>query len=161
LFFTAEVLLVDKNPANGKSTIWALFNRATLLWHYINDVNHSNHLSPSERLEMASDIWREADRIEKAMFSVEMDGGHAMKWQATDWLLHLRFIATDNFRLLPQMFGDGAETVAKSYAKKWLAGQSAFARSLMTPVEVDDKRDVSYFEPRSFIVWSLMSQANM
>ena len=153
-------MLVDSDPESGKSTIWALFNRVTLLWHYINRVKRTGNLSPAGKLSLASEIWREADRIEKAMFSVEMDGGRSMKWQATDWLLNLRLLATDNFRMLPQMFGGDGKKMGKEYAKRWLAGQSAVAQMLMSPGGVEENQDVAFIEPRSYFVWSLMSQAN-
>lgn len=160
ILFNAEVLLIDKDVKAGKATIWALFNRVTLLWHYINRVKQSKTLDPAVKLALAGEIWHEADRIEKAMFSVEMDGGRSMKWQATDWLLNLRLLATDNFRMLPQMFGEDGKRMGKDYAKRWLAGQAAVAQMLMAPSGVSGQHDAAFIEPRSFFVWSLMSQAH-
>jgi hypothetical protein len=160
MFFTAEPLLVDTQPEAGKCTIWALFNRVTLLWHYVSNARYHQEHSAQEKLMMGVEVWKEADRIEKAMFHVEMDGGRAMKWQATDWLLNLRLLATDNFRMLPAMFGNRATELSREFARRWLATQANVAKTLMAPVSAGAKRDIPNIEPRSFFVWSLLTQVN-
>lgn len=51
----------------GKETVWALYNRVTLLWHSCLRMRANAMLSEPEKAQFAMAAWLELDGIERAL----------------------------------------------------------------------------------------------
>lgn len=79
LFFEAEAFLIDRDPEAAKSTLWALFHRVILLWHFTVRMAYENSTN-SKRNVLAKGILEEAAMIERDLFNVTIDKGDLQKW---------------------------------------------------------------------------------
>jgi hypothetical protein len=52
---------------HGKDTVWALYNRAMLLWNACVRIRHDTSISELEGRDFAMHAWMETEAIEKAL----------------------------------------------------------------------------------------------
>jgi hypothetical protein len=70
LLFSAES--ITPSPAlhslhSPKDTVWALHDRAFLLWHSCMQIRHDTTMTDTEKAQFSVNAWLEADALEKAL----------------------------------------------------------------------------------------------
>ncbi|KAJ9113868.1 hypothetical protein QFC19_000061 [Naganishia cerealis] len=166
LFFPAEPLLVNKDPVVGKQTMWALYNRVVLLWHFTLKTQHMA-LPPERRNSIYLEIWHETHRIEEALFHIGMNAGQTQKWQARDWILNILALLTDNFtRFTPGMLdGKTGQLASLEGYRSWVKQQAELGSLLKAMSPAASKLNATGEEQppapsailgRPFFAWPLL-----
>ncbi|KAJ9101792.1 hypothetical protein QFC21_003131 [Naganishia friedmannii] len=166
LFFPAEPLLVNKDPVVGKQTMWALYNRVVLLWHFTLKAQQMP-LPLEGRDSLYLEIWRETHRIEEALFHIGMNAGQTQKWQARDWIINILSLLTDNFtRFTPGMLdGKTGQLASLEGYRSWVKQQAELGSLLKAMSPAASKLNAAGEEQppapaailgRPFFAWPLL-----
>lgn len=153
----------------GKITLWALYNRTILLWHFAIST-FGRALDDTQKREIASSIWAETETIESRLFDIAMDGGDLQKWQAQDYLVGLRMIVLKLYcpptanpdDMLIQGVPMDRRTLFRHTALQWLASQSQVAKVLKSSSSAGTPSGIApSLKNRPFFVWFLARSLKM
>jgi hypothetical protein len=156
---------VNKAPVVGKQTMWALYNRVVLLWHFTLKSHHMDMPSDT-RASLYEQIWHETHRIEEALFHIGMNAGQTQKWQARDWMVNTLSLITDNFSKFTPGMLEGSKTGQAASAegyRSWVKQQAELGALLRgmsavggVQVDVKGQNPPPPIVSRPFFAWPLL-----
>nr|GAT60123.1 predicted protein [Mycena chlorophos] len=126
LLFSGEA--VTHSPA-AKDTIWALHDRAFLLWHACVKMRHDTKAAMPTKGQFAIKAWHEADAIEEAFNRHTCSIERAYIFQGREYLFNTRMCITYEFqRFVPLVSNNSYRLFDRRKAEEWLAHQSVVAQ---------------------------------
>jgi len=162
LLFSGES--VARSPAlshvyPSKDTIWALFDRAFLLWHGCIRMRKDEHASETEKAHFAVKAWLEADSLEGALNRHTCAIERAFIFQAREYIFNTRMCISYEFqRYIPLVSANVNGLFHRSKAEEWLRHQATVAQRFMHGLHTVTGNLHNLLARRPFFVFWFMGQ---
>ncbi len=142
----------------GKRTMWALFHRVVLLWHFTVKLYHTS-LPEDHKFSAALEILQEVDIIEKSLFESNEESGNLYRWQARDWIINIRKLTASGIRHKQGLVSASELVYDPMRARSWLATQNKIAISMAKSMSGGKSVGLPALKNRPMYVWWLLGQA--
>ncbi|KAF7314507.1 Zn(2)-C6 fungal-type domain-containing protein [Mycena kentingensis (nom. inval.)] len=157
LLFSGEAVV--HSPAS-KDTIWALHDRAFLLWHACIKMRNDLAASMETKGQFALKAWHEADAIEDALNRHTCMIERAFIFQGREYLFNTRMCITYEFQRFVPLVSNSAQTLFdRNKAEAWLTHQSAVAQKLTIGLHTVTGNQQPLGQRPFYLFW-LMSQVS-
>lgn len=154
LLFPGETLASDSLGVSSKDTIWALYDRAFILWHGCNNMRNDVSRSQEEKTQFAMLAWHAADKIEKALNAHTCDLERAFVFQGREYLFNTRMTLSFDFQKnIPMVAPD----INHRKATEWLTHQQGVARRFIELASIVGNAH-AVLSRRPFFVFWFMAQ---
>ncbi|KAH6912789.1 hypothetical protein BKA70DRAFT_1097562 [Coprinopsis sp. MPI-PUGE-AT-0042] len=161
LLFSGESLARSPHPSQniGKQTIWALFDRAFLLWHGCIKMRNNNKDADMDKAHFAVKAWLEADALEHALNKHTCAIERSFIFQAREYIFNIRMCISYEFkRYIPLVSGDVSGLFHRKKAEEWLTHQAEVAQRFMLGLHTVTGNSNNLLARRPFFVFWFMGQ---
>ncbi|KAJ7069638.1 hypothetical protein C8F01DRAFT_1113449 [Mycena amicta] len=157
LLFSGES--VTHSPS-AKDTIWALHDRAFLLWHAcVKMRNSAAHMTVKG--QFAIKAWHEADAIEDALNRHTCDIERAFIFQGREYIFNTRMCITYEFqRFVPLVSNNAHILFDRQKAEEWLHHQSVVAQKFTIGLHTVTGLESNNLSRRPFYVFWFQAQVS-
>ncbi|KAJ7288164.1 hypothetical protein C8J57DRAFT_1279278 [Mycena rebaudengoi] len=160
LLFSGEAM--NHSPsASAKDTIWALYERAFLLWHACIKTRNDSSATIAEKGDFAIKAWLEADAIEDALNKHTCTIERAFIFQGREYIFNTRMIVSYEFRrFVPHIPANVNGLFNRHKAEEWLSHQSTVAQRFMGGLHTVTGNSSNSLSHRPFYVFWFMAQVS-
>ncbi|THU95763.1 hypothetical protein K435DRAFT_665729 [Dendrothele bispora CBS 962.96] len=159
LLFSGESIIRSPSLASSKDTIWALYDRSSLLWHSCVRMRNSTSATEDERGQFAIKAWLEADAIEEALNKHTCGIEKAFIFQGREYLFNTRMCITYEYqRYIPLVPNNVPGSFHREKAEQWLSHQERVAGRLMQGLHTITGNTKNHLVHRPFFLFWFMSQ---
>ncbi|KAF5330254.1 hypothetical protein D9758_014443 [Tetrapyrgos nigripes] len=159
LLFSGESIVRSPSLAGSKDTVWALYDRSFLLWHFCVRMRNNHSATDDEKAQFAVRAWLETEEIEQALNKHTCDIERSFIFQGREYLFNTRMCITYEYqRYIPLVPNNVPGLFHRKKAEEWLTHQGEVARRFMHGLHTitgNTKNDLLH---RPFFVLWWMSQ---
>ncbi|PFH53893.1 hypothetical protein AMATHDRAFT_186506 [Amanita thiersii Skay4041] len=162
LLFSGESMA--RSPAlsshcSSKDTIWALHDRAFLLWHGCIRMRNDPLAADHDKAQFAVKTWLEADALEVALNRHDCNLERAFLFQGREYIFNTRMCISYEFqRYVPLATSNVSSLFHRSKAEEWLTHQVNVAQRFMSGLHTITGNSGNILARRPFFVFWLMGQ---
>ncbi|EAU85892.2 hypothetical protein CC1G_02915 [Coprinopsis cinerea okayama7 len=162
LLFSGES--VARSPSlsgqqSSKDTVWALFDRAFLLWHGCIRMRNNARASDTDKAQFAVKAWIEADALEQALNKHTCAIERAFIFQAREYIFNTRMCISYEFRrFVPLVSANVDSLFHRTKAEEWLSHQATVAQRFMLGLHTITGNANNLLARRPFFVFWFMGQ---
>ena len=161
LLFSGESVARSPNSSSntGKQTIWALFDRAFLLWHGCLKMRNDNKVAEVDKAHFAVKAWLEGDALEQALNKHTCSIERSFIFQAREYIFNTRMCISYEFqRYVPLISTDVSGLFHRKKAEEWLSHQAEVGQRFMLGLHTVTGNANNLLARRPFFVFWLMGQ---
>ncbi|KAF8172009.1 hypothetical protein K438DRAFT_1729122 [Mycena galopus ATCC 62051] len=164
LLFSGEAMVHSPalvHPPSPKDTIWALYDRAFLLWHACIKMRNDHSAPVTDKGQFALKAWYEADGIEEALNRHTCGIERAFIFVGREYIFNTRMCITYEFqRFVPLVSSDVNGLFHRGKAEEWLSHQSTVAQQFMSGLQTVTGNSSNNLSRRPFFVLWFMGQVS-
>ncbi|KAJ7677492.1 hypothetical protein B0H17DRAFT_944826 [Mycena rosella] len=158
LLFSGEA--VSHSPS-AKDTIWALHDRAFLLWLACIKMRNDTSAPVADKGQFAVKAWLEADAIEQAFNRHTCGIERAFVYQGREYIFNTRMCITYEFqRFVPLVSANVNGLFHRHKAEEWLSHQANVAQQFMGGLHTITGNARNSLSQRPFYVFWFMAQVS-
>ncbi|KAF8644423.1 hypothetical protein AX16_008483 [Volvariella volvacea WC 439] len=162
LLFSGESIACSpslQSPQSSKSTVWALHDRAFLLWHSCIRMRKNPNVSDTVKSDYTMKAWIEADTIEEALNQHTCSIERACIFQGREYIFNTRMFISYEFRRYIPLASAGVHNLFhRRKAEEWLNHQAAVAGRFMQGLHTITGNLHNLLARRPFFVFWFMGQ---
>ncbi|KAF8189129.1 hypothetical protein K438DRAFT_1593593 [Mycena galopus ATCC 62051] len=164
LLFSGEAMVHSAalvHPPSTKDTIWALYDRAFLLWHACIKMRNDNSAPVTDKGQFAIKAWLEADGIEETLNKHTCGIEKAFIFLGREYIFNTRMCVTYEFqRFVPLVSANVNGLFHRGKAEEWLSHQSTVAQQFMRGLHIVTGNSNNNLSRRPFFVFWFMGQVS-
>ncbi|KAJ6508538.1 hypothetical protein C8R45DRAFT_967748 [Mycena sanguinolenta] len=164
LLFSGEAMSFSPTivqPPSPKDTIWALYDRAFLLWHACIKMRNDNSAPVTDKGQFAVKAWLEADGIEEALNRHTCGIERAFIFLGREYIFNTRMCITYEFqRFVPLVSANVNGLFHRGKAEEWLSHQTTVAQQFMSGLHTVTGNSSNNLSRRPFFVFWFMGQVS-
>ncbi|KAF5338925.1 hypothetical protein D9611_008729 [Ephemerocybe angulata] len=147
------------NAYSSKDTIWALHDRAFLLWHGCIRTRNDNRAGDTDKAHFAVKAWLEADTLEESLNRHTCHIERAFIFQAREYIFNTRMCISYEFqRFIPLVTSNVNGLFHRNKAEEWLSHQATVAERFMLGLHTITGNLNNLLARRPFFVFWFMGQ---
>ncbi|KAJ7301656.1 hypothetical protein DFH08DRAFT_906612 [Mycena albidolilacea] len=144
-----------------KDTIWALYDRAFLLWHACIKMRNVRSAPVLDQGQFAVKAWLEADTIEEALNRHTCGIERAFIFLGREYIFNTRMCITYEFqRFVPLVSANVNGLFHRHKAEEWLSHQTTVAQHFMSGLHTVTGNSSNNLSRRPFFVFWFMGQVS-
>jgi len=141
----------------GKDTVWALYNRAMLLWNACVRSRHNTSISDLDRRDFAMRAWMETEAIEKALERHTCSIERAFMFHGREFLFNTRMCISYEFqRYIPHVLIG----LNRQKSEEWLRAQGQRAKAVVQHMHAITGNTKNTLVQRPWFLWWFMGQVS-
>ncbi|KAL0961295.1 hypothetical protein HGRIS_006254 [Hohenbuehelia grisea] len=144
--------------SSAKDTIWALYDRAFLLWHGCMRMRNDPSVSDARKAEFAYAAWLEADALEEVMNKHMCGIERAFIYQGREYLFNTRMCISYEFSRYIPLPSTTNPLFNRKKAEDWLHHQATVAQRFMQGLHIVTGNATNVLARRPFFVFWFMGQ---
>ncbi|KAF7365037.1 Zn(2)-C6 fungal-type domain-containing protein [Mycena venus] len=164
LLFSGEAMVHSPSvihPPSPKDTIWALYDRAFLLWHACIKMRNDTSAPVTDKGQFAIKTWLEADAIEEALNRHTCGIERAFIFLGREYIFNTRMCITYEFqRFVPLVSANVNGLFHRHKAEEWLSHQATVAQQFMNGLHTVTGNSSNNLSRRPFFVFWFMGQVS-
>ncbi|KAJ7367084.1 hypothetical protein DFH08DRAFT_679593 [Mycena albidolilacea] len=164
LLFSGEAMVHSPSMIHApspKDTIWALYDRAFLLWHACIKMRNDKSAPVLDKGQFAVKAWLEADAIEEALNRHTCGIERAFIFLGREYIFNTRMCITYEFqRFVPLVSANVNGLFHRHKAEEWLSHQTTVAQQFMSGLHTVTGNSSNNLSRRPFYVFWFMGQVS-